>query len=196
MQGLWARSPCKDGSVHVLCCAWSISRVQLFGTPWAVAHQAPLSMGFSRQEYWSGLPVPSSRGSSQPRDWTQVSCIAGRFFTLWATREGQKHWSGWPTPSPGDLPSPGIEPVSPALQVDFFFLFFTSWATREPGGCSYWGFNPSPWEKQHGTSEMGLPVWMLITLHPKSAFPPNFPADKSKSLHCSASLSGSLELKD
>ena len=47
-------------------------------TPWTVAHQAPLSMGFSRQEYWSGLPFPS----------------------------------------PGDLPNPGIEPKSPALQAD------------------------------------------------------------------------------
>ena len=47
-------------------------------TPWTVAHQAPLSMGFSRQEYWSGLPFPS----------------------------------------PGDLPDPGIEPRSPALQAD------------------------------------------------------------------------------
>ena len=36
-----------------------ISRVQLFATPWTVAHQAPLFMGFSRQEYWSGLPFPS-----------------------------------------------------------------------------------------------------------------------------------------
>ena len=34
-------------------------RVQLFVTPWTVAHQAPLSMGFSRQEYWSGVPLPS-----------------------------------------------------------------------------------------------------------------------------------------
>ena len=34
-------------------------RVQLFGTPWTVAHQAPPSMGFSRQEYWSGLPFSS-----------------------------------------------------------------------------------------------------------------------------------------
>ena len=48
-------------------------------SPWTVAHQVPLSMGFSRQEYWSGLPFPS----------------------------------------PGDLPHPGIEPGSPALQVDF-----------------------------------------------------------------------------
>ena len=35
------------------------SPVQLFATPWTVAHQAPPSMGFSRQEYWSGLPFPS-----------------------------------------------------------------------------------------------------------------------------------------
>ena len=37
----------------------SLSRVRLFATPWTVAHQAPLSMGFSKQEYWSGLPFPS-----------------------------------------------------------------------------------------------------------------------------------------
>ena len=40
-------------------CAQSLSRVQLFVTPWTVAYQAPPSMGFSRQEYWSGLPLPS-----------------------------------------------------------------------------------------------------------------------------------------
>ena len=56
----------------------SLSRVQLFVTPWTAAHQAPQSMGFSRQEYWSGLPFPS----------------------------------------PGDLPDPGIEPGSPALEAD------------------------------------------------------------------------------
>ena len=56
----------------------SFSRVQLFATPWTVAYQASPSMGFSRQEYWSGLPFPS----------------------------------------PGDLPNPGIEPGSPALQTD------------------------------------------------------------------------------
>ena len=57
----------------------SVSRVQLFATPWTVAHQAPAPMGFSRQEYWSGLP----------------------------------------SSSPGDLPDPGIEPGSPALQADY-----------------------------------------------------------------------------
>ena len=64
----------------------SLSRVQLFATPWTVARQAPLSMGFSRQEYWSGLPFPSPGESSWPRDWTQVSRIVGRRFTVWATR--------------------------------------------------------------------------------------------------------------
>ena len=56
----------------------SLSCVQLFATPWTVTYQAPWSMGFSRQEYWSGLPFLS----------------------------------------PGDLPNPGIEPGSPALQTD------------------------------------------------------------------------------
>ena len=37
----------------------SLSRVRLFATPWTAAHQAPLSIGFSRQEYWGGVPLPS-----------------------------------------------------------------------------------------------------------------------------------------
>ena len=61
---------------------------------------------------------PFSRGSSQPRDGTQVSHIAGRFFTSWATKEAQEYWSGYPIPSPADHPDPGIEPGSPPLQVD------------------------------------------------------------------------------
>ena len=54
--------------------AQSLSGVQLSASPWTVAHQACLSMGFPRQEYWSGLPFPP----------------------------------------PGDLPDPGMEPMSPA----------------------------------------------------------------------------------
>ena len=45
-------------------------------------HQAPPSMGFSRQEYWSGLPFPSPGKSSRPRDRTQVSRIVDRRFTV------------------------------------------------------------------------------------------------------------------
>ena len=44
-----------------------ISRVRLFATPWTVAHQAPPSMEFSRQEYWSGLPFPSPGDLPDPR---------------------------------------------------------------------------------------------------------------------------------
>ena len=43
------------------------SHVQFFGTPWTVARQAPLSVGFSRKEYWSGLPCPSPRDLPHPR---------------------------------------------------------------------------------------------------------------------------------
>ena len=54
----------------------SLSHIQLFGTPWTIACQAPLPMGFSRQEFWSGLPFSSSRKSSQTRDWTIISCVS------------------------------------------------------------------------------------------------------------------------
>ena len=43
-----------------------LGRVQLFATPWTVAYQAPPSMGFSRQEYWSGVPFPSPGDLSDP----------------------------------------------------------------------------------------------------------------------------------
>ena len=45
----------------------SLSRVRLFATPWTAAYQALLYMGFSRQEYWSGLPLPSPSSSSQTK---------------------------------------------------------------------------------------------------------------------------------
>ena len=70
--------------VYVLSC---FSRVQLFATPWTVAHQAPLPMGFSRQESESRLPCSPPEESSQPRDRNQVSHTAGTFFTNWAARE-------------------------------------------------------------------------------------------------------------
>ena len=61
------------------------SVIWLFATPWTAAHQAPLSMEFSRQDYWSGSPF--SFPSYRSRDQTRVSCILGRFFAIWATRE-------------------------------------------------------------------------------------------------------------
>ena len=76
--------------VYVLCVRVSVkllSRVRLFATPWTVVHQAPLSVGFSRQEYCSGLPCPPPGFPSQPRDRTGVSHFAGGFFTVCAARE-------------------------------------------------------------------------------------------------------------
>ena len=57
-----------------------------------IAYQASLSMGFSRQGYWSGLLFPSPAESSRCRDRTQISHIAGRHLTVWAAREGTTLW--------------------------------------------------------------------------------------------------------
>ena len=60
------------------------SHVQLFVTPWTVAHQAPLSVEFSRQEYWSRLQSPTPRGlpdSGIERMSLEFPALAGKFFT-------------------------------------------------------------------------------------------------------------------
>ena len=62
-----------------------LSGVQLFATPWLVAHQAPLSFGFSRQEHWSGLPFPAPGDLPDPgiKPTSLVSpALAGKFFTV------------------------------------------------------------------------------------------------------------------
>ena len=56
-------------------------------TPWTVTHQVPLSMKFSRQEHWSGLPLPSWGDLPNPGIEPKLSCIAGRCFTDWCPRE-------------------------------------------------------------------------------------------------------------
>ena len=65
-------------------CVDELSCVLLFATPWTVAHQAPLSMEFSRQEYWSGFPLPAAGELPNPGiEPTALASpkIAGRFFT-------------------------------------------------------------------------------------------------------------------
>ena len=87
--------------LDMLVCMWAWSVVSDSETPWTVAHQAPLFMGFPRQEYWSGLPFPS----------------------------------------PGDLPDPGIEPVSLASPT-LVSVFFT---TAPPGKPLWiWDLSPIP----------------------------------------------------
>ena len=72
------------------CVLSCFSHVQLFATLWTVACQVPLSMGFSRQEYWSGLPFPPPGNLSNP--WIKFvslmsPALAGGFFTTSATWE-------------------------------------------------------------------------------------------------------------
>ena len=71
--------------ICVCVCVWSActhnQSFQFFVTPWIAAHQVPLSMGFPRQEYWSGLPCPTPGALPQPKKRTCVPALAGRFFT-------------------------------------------------------------------------------------------------------------------
>ena len=82
----------------------SFSRVWLLATPWTVAHQAPLSMGFSRQEYWSGVPLPSpfsrlmnwnyrSKGRN-PKDRMGQHCQKGCRISIYVSTWGllQIYW--------------------------------------------------------------------------------------------------------
>ena len=65
-------------------CVQSLSRAQLFATPWIIALQAPLSMEFSRQDYWSGLPFPSPGDLPDPgieHASPAPPSLVGRFFT-------------------------------------------------------------------------------------------------------------------
>ena len=85
-----------------------LSRVRLFRDPMHCSPPGFSVHGILQARILESAAIPSSRGSFQPRDWTQVSHIGVRFFTIWATRAAQKYWSKWPIPSPGDLPDPGI----------------------------------------------------------------------------------------
>ena len=73
-----------------------LSRVRLFVILWTVAHQAPLPMEFSRQEYCSGLPFPSPRDlpdpGIEPASLTSPALASG-FFTTSSTGEAEKHWT-------------------------------------------------------------------------------------------------------
>ena len=79
----------KKKCVYVLC-AKSLSCAWLFAAPWTVAHQAPLSMRFSRQEYWNGLPFPPLGNLLKPGiEPTSLTphALSGRFFTTSAILE-------------------------------------------------------------------------------------------------------------
>ena len=74
------------------CAALSFQPCLTLRPPWTADRQAPLSMGILQARILEWVAMTSSRGFSSPRDQTQVSCIADRFFTVWATREVQEYW--------------------------------------------------------------------------------------------------------
>ena len=83
---------CVCAYMYVCICvrAWALSHIWLFSAPWTIAHQAPLSVRFPRQEYWRGLPFPSPGDLPDPgiKPTSLVSpALAGGFSTSWATRE-------------------------------------------------------------------------------------------------------------
>ena len=91
-----------------LCCAYSFTHTQLFVTLWTVAFQAPLSMEILQARTLEWIATPSSKGSSQPSDWTHISCIAGGFITIWATTEALSffafcYWQPTPVCFPGEF---------------------------------------------------------------------------------------------
>ena len=79
--------------VYTRVCAQSLSHVQLFVTPWTVARQALLSMGFSRQQYWSGLPRPSPGDLPHPVVRPASLALAGGFFTTEPLRKSLQNWN-------------------------------------------------------------------------------------------------------
>ena len=70
-----------------VCVCQLLTRVRLFVTPWTVACQTPLSMGFSRQEYWSGLPFPSP--GDLPNPGIQPGCPASQSDSLLSEPPGK-----------------------------------------------------------------------------------------------------------
>ena len=67
----------------------SLSRIRLFATPWIAAHQAPPSMGFARQEYWSGVPLPSPRRMLEHMMWSTL-CQGRRAYRQFSTYHHMK----------------------------------------------------------------------------------------------------------
>ena len=89
-------------------CVLVAQQCPTFATPQTVAHQDPLSIGFSRKEHWNRLPFPSPKGTRERKKVKLLSCVQ-LFTTPWTVAyqappsmefSRQEHWSGWPFPSP------------------------------------------------------------------------------------------------
>ena len=97
-------------------CMCVLSPIWLFATPWTVAQQKPVSMGILQARTLEWVAMPSSRGSSQPRDWTCVSCVSwiGRWILYCITWEALRWLNLNPTKSHKDKTSkPGNKTPKP-----------------------------------------------------------------------------------
>ena len=150
---------------HILCFSCSLkylcvcvlrhsSHVWLLATPQTAAQQAPLSMGFSRQEYWSGLPCPLPGESSWPRDQTHVSCLL--------------HWQGFSLPL-----APSRKPWSTWITSDAYsWIVLQMW--KPP---TKWKRLTTTWPGAH--NPRSPEVWGLIMWH----CPVTTPSNHQKTVH-------------
>ena len=121
------------------------SRVRLCATPETAAHQAPLSLGFSRKEHWSELPFPSPRHESEKWKWS-LSVVSSSSRPPWTTAyqapppmgfSRQDYWSGLPLPSPS------------LIQYILLIILCHLENQSEPAKVYSWTYSPmaifSPW---------------------------------------------------
>ena len=130
--------------MYVLLQLSRFSRVRLCATPQMAAHQALPSLGFSRQEHWSGLPFPSPMHESEKWKWSR-SVTVRLFMTPWTTAyqappsmgfSRQEYWSGLPLPSPSICASIPISqftpppPYTPLVSLPLFPSCFFKWLNQ------------------------------------------------------------------
>ena len=133
-----------------------LSRVRLFATPWTVAYQLPPPMGFSRQEYWSGLPFPSPKNVSAAAAKSLQSCP-----TL---RPHRRQPTGLPCPwdSPGKNTGVGCHFLLQCMKLKSESEVAQSWPTlRDPMVCSL------PGSSVHGIFQARVLEWGAIAFSKK-----------------------------
>ena len=132
----------------------SLSRVRLFATPWTVAYQTPLSMGFSRQECWSGVPLPSPKlYSATAATKSLQSCP-----TLCDPIDGSPPGSPHPRDSPGNNTGMGCHFLLQCMKVKSEREVAQSCLTlRDPTDCGL------PGSSVHGIFQAIVLEWIAIS---------------------------------
>ena len=118
-----------------IMCSWLLSRVWLFVTPMDCSQQGSSVHGDSASKNTRVGCYALLQGIFPTQGSNPGLCIAGRFFASWATREAQEYRSGLPISSPVDLPDPGIEPGSSALQADSLPVSYQGSPGNSEAGC-------------------------------------------------------------